>query len=195
MPIDYELIKTVFIGLSILLVPLGWLFNDSRNKKRALQQKIHEANLNRLENQVRLFYSPINTIRTQCKAVHKFYHDNMPKEKNDPSRIDVSKMTERHLRIHDYITDNYLIPLNNKVIDIIENNAHLIDEAKFPESYLKFVEHIYEFEVRHRLYTDHDLKELITDQKTFPENFDSDIKSKLESLRSKYYTELNNSKL
>jgi hypothetical protein len=195
MSIDYELIKTIFIGLSILLVPLGWLFNDSRNKKRALEQKIHEANLKRLENQVKLFYSPITTIRTQCKAVHKFYHVNMPKEKNDPSRIDVSKMNEKHWLIHDYITDNYLIPLNNKVIDIIENNAHLIDEAKFPESFLKFVEHIYEFEVRHKLFTDYDLKELITDQKTFPENFDSDIKQKLENLRAKYYLELNNLKL
>ncbi|MFK7782557.1 hypothetical protein, partial [Psychroserpens sp.] len=179
----------------ILLVPIGWLFNDSRNKKRTLEQKVRETNLKRLENQVQMFYSPISTIRTQCRAVHKFYHSNMPKEMSDLTRIDVAKMEKVHWRIHDYITDNYLIPLNNKVIDIIENNAHLVDEEKFPNSFLKFIEHVYEFEVRHRLYTDFGLKELITDQKTFPDNFDTSIEDKLKELRAKYYLELNNIKV
>ncbi|MFK7782541.1 hypothetical protein, partial [Psychroserpens sp.] len=62
MEISYELVKTIFIGLYILLVPIGWLFNDSRNKKRTLEQKVRETNLKRLENQVQMFYSPISTI-------------------------------------------------------------------------------------------------------------------------------------
>lgn len=178
--------RNIVIIATPLLAMVGWFYRQNRVTKKNRRERQQEEKLKRLSEQISEFYAPISSLRLQCKKAHKQYFPRMPKEKDNSNRIAEDDVGIKHNKIHDYIVDDFLIPINRKISNILVNKAHLIEEEDYPESFEALLDHFAEFEIVHSLRTKHNVS-IRMEQGTFPSGFDDDINNKLIELKKKYY--------
>ena len=197
--------RNIAVIISVIVTPLvviiGWYRQskfqrniDEENKKRIIELDIRDKNIKRLETQISDFYAPIYALRVQCETAHYEYRSRMPKVPRNKHVIDEKNWTQKDHIIHDYITDEFLIPYNNQIADIIKNKSHLIIEKDFPQSLIDFIKHTKKLEIVHNLITKHKV-DVSMEQDTFPKHFTKEIKEKLDDLRNEYFKLLDESKL
>lgn len=108
---------------------------------------------------------------------------------NDKGDILIENMKESEHSIHDFLTEEYFIPLNAKIADIINSKAHLQDSIHLPESFEKFLEHQISFESDYKYRKKHSLESDFDFVTKFPDKFDSDVDKILVNLSKKYHGE------
>ena len=185
---EYPWIK---ILVPCLVIMVGWFVVHLLSVKREMRFRIRERELKRLEDQISKVYGPIVMLRKQTRAAHSVYFSNMPKMTDNPNKIDEQNMTSDDHFIHDEITDNYLIPLNNELINIFKENAHLIDYNRIPDTVIPYLNHSYPFEIGHKITQKKKIEKLYIEQGTFPRDFDNQIEAELKRLQSKYINKKN----
>ena len=92
---------------------------------------------------------------------------------------------EERLWVH-YL-ENYALPYNRKIVELIEDNVHLIDADGFPESFRDFLDYATGFELLHRQYKDLGREYGFHHTFSYPKQFTRDIMSKLSELKRRQH--------
>ena len=182
-----EISKNWFSLLTILTLGVGWIVTNWLSKRKEMKMKKYETELNHLRFQIEQYYAPIKGYRKQCKYVHKNYRLLMPTDNNE--EIAIEKMKDHEIKIHDFLTEEYFIPLNARIAEIINTKAHLQDSIHLPESFEQFLEHQISFESAYNFKKINSEETDLNILKKFPGRFDDDVDKILTILKKKYHGE------
>lgn len=125
------------LAVTIILAIAGYLFTYFHT----LKLKQRDDKLHLIEKQINEFYGPLYmtvtatsimfyALREKIRAKGKrFLDEDAPKSKNDISEWQIW-------------VENVFMPLNEKILELMINKAHLIREKEVPGCLLEFVAHV-----------------------------------------------------
>lgn len=85
-----------------------------------------------------------------------------------------------------YFVENYLIPINKEIAQLIQSKIHLIEGEELPESFGVFLEHQTYYMVLHRLWKKEGQESDDVNGPKWPTDFENDARRTLKELRKRY---------
>lgn len=163
----YEIAEVVLgsIGLlltlaGLVLIVFGWIIPYKQNLKIEEKRQKAEENMQKskweveqkmqklkwekelVDKQISQFYGPISALFEEQDyirlRVFYMFGRNCIFDNEHP---DFNSLTEREQKIWSHFIDTYKIPINNKIVDIIRNNRHLIYNSEIPDSYKLYLDY------------------------------------------------------
>jgi hypothetical protein len=164
------------IGLGIVIA--GWWITNTLAKRKDYQLELKKWKKEHLDSQLSTFYGQIYGILLE----------------NDRIRVQLTKqigrkiifrankpLTDDERKLWLFYVENYFIPNNRKIVNLIKNNSHLLNGFSFPKTFLSFIDYSVGWELLHEQY-----KKLNIDYPLhYPENFPREFKTEIVGMVSK----------
>ena len=126
-----------FIGL--LLIVVGWIVPYRQSLKTQINNKIYEMNFQKrkwykelVDKQISEFYGPISELLHEDTMIFRFVLEQMGRksvfEDGHHKMSDLSFDDQKRWK---HYVEYYKIPFQNKILDIIRKNKHLVYESKY----------------------------------------------------------------
>ena len=153
-----EIIKIIELSLTIiglLFVIFGWIIPHKQSVKTIYQHQEFEKRIlcaqwekELLDKQISEFYGPIaELLREQdlrmSLIVYQLGRDVIFHE----GQGRISALTENDQKIWMHFIDTYSIPIQARILDIIQNNQHLIYKSEMPECFKSYMEYVLGWEL------------------------------------------------
>lgn|SRR3989442_6092198 len=181
------LIDKLAFGLLILIA--GFFLNRLLEGFKSYQAILKDAQslrdqaaLRHLQRQIEELYSPLLALIQHSHLVYGVAAKKLPrlgKASRCPARQEETVMWR-------YFVEEYFLPLNKEMADLIRSKIYLIDTDHIPESFLQFLEHQSQFDCLHRLWKDLTISSDEIGGRGWPTNFNQDVENTLSKLRLEY---------
>lgn len=120
------------------ITALGWLINHILNSRReAIRVEVQE-NLNFTKEQLEKLYGPLAFVILEGRRT---WSDLLAVLGRDIVFDGASEIPEDEQEIWRFWVEYEFLPRNKRIRDLLELNAHLIEDDGIPQSYSDFIEH------------------------------------------------------
>ena len=148
-----QLTKLIDISIalgSIVLVIFGWIIpykqsQISAKEQRAFDKRLQSAKWEKehIDNQISMFYGPIaELLREQAlrKELIRIQLNRDSVFQSDKPMI--SDLSENDQQIWIHFMNTYSIPIQSKILEIIQGNLHLVYNSENPDCFRSFMEYV-----------------------------------------------------
>ncbi len=150
-----KIIELSFAIIGLLLVVFGWIIPHKQSIKSANQQQEFEKKLlcaqwekELLDNQISKFYGPIaELLREQDLRTSLIAYQLGRKVIFQNEQGKISDLPENEQKIWRHFIDTYSIPIQARILEIIQNNQHLIYKSEIPECFKPYMEYVLGWEL------------------------------------------------
>jgi len=163
-----------------VLVAIGWLVTHylSKTKDRELQRDRDRKGY--LDRQLARLYGPIYGLLMQNERLVRQVQERLGRKTVFESN---RSLTDEEEKIWVHALENYFLPNNRRIVDIIINNVDLLEGYRFPDSYLRFIDYTVGLEMLHKQYQDLGIPYGFRYKENFPVEFERDIISIVSRLK------------
>ena len=144
-----SIIELSLTAIGLILVVFGWIVPHNQNVKLEAQRKKEELEFRKIQwekeyidTQISELYGPISALLKEQKILFErvlfMFGRRSVFSKNQNSINDLPE-EERKIWIH--FVDNYIIPINLKILEIIRNKQHLIYKSEIPDCFYKYLDY------------------------------------------------------
>lgn len=150
----FEEITTIFelvlTSIGLIFIIVGWIipFKQSLrlnkiNQLSQLEQTQRELKIKILDEQISKYYGPISALLTEQQIIGEKIWYQIGREKVfDNGKDKLSDLTPDERLIWTHFVDHYKIPLQHKIVEIMQCNAHLAihgEHDRLVNSFLDYV--------------------------------------------------------
>ncbi len=127
---------------------------------------------------------------------------------NDRHRIDIEEifgrstifvgsipLTDEEKNIWVHYLENYYLPNNRKIVEIIKEKIHLLVGDELPKSFLSFIDYAVAFEAAHKQFNDLGKQYGFHSKTNFPIQFKSEINQEVKFLKKKQWALMKNGRI
>lgn len=144
-----KVIELILTSIGLLFVVFGWIIPygqavKEENKRRKFEEDILKRQWEKelIDRQIEEFYGPISAILYESDIrfsliLYQFGR----KHVFVLGQTQLSDLLENEQLIWKHFVDEYKIPSQNKIVDIIRNNQHLIYKSESPTCFKEFLEY------------------------------------------------------
>ncbi|PWB69079.1 MAG: hypothetical protein C3F07_20390, partial [Anaerolineales bacterium] len=157
----------------------------SRRKETEIRKQ--EMRIRFLQQQIEELYAPLWALIEQSEIIYGIACKKLPIRDN--GRMDREKFTSKDNEIYVFFNENYFLPINSKITDLIQKKMHLLYNGILPESFDDFIHHQIMGESLYRLWKAKNIDSSGVRGKGYPATFKGDVKSTLNQLRQEYLDE------
>ena len=143
-----DLIGLAFTAIGLLFVVFGWLIpyrqnirieEERKNTENAIRQKQWEKE--QADRQISEFYGPVSALLQEQdirykRILYMFGRDQVFKKDQT-----LSDLPENEQRTWMHFVDTYIIPSNNKIVEIIRNKKHLVYNSEIPACFMTYLDY------------------------------------------------------
>lgn len=164
--------ELTFTVISLILVACGWVTSYLFGRKRDRELEITKIRLNHVNEQLSVFYGQVYGLLLENDRVRRQVQEQLGRQIVFEGGRSLEPDEEK-LWVH--FLENYFLPNNRKIIDLITNNVHLWTGNSVPPSYLKFLDYAIGFESLHKQFKDLDREYGFHFIESFPQEFRNQI--------------------
>ena len=153
---QYEIAEVVLGSISLvltfaglILIVFGWIIPYKQKLEIERNRQKSERNMQKMkwekelvDKQISEFYGPISALLQEQNIIRSrvsyMFGRNFIFDKDHP---DFNSLSENEQKIWVHFIDTYKIPINNKIIEIIRNNIHLIYNSNIPYSFKLYLDY------------------------------------------------------
>lgn len=145
----FNLMSVILSAIGLIFVIFGWII--PYKQKIAMEKKRHEENLelqkiiwekDLIDQQISKFYGPISALLHEQDIIRSRIFLMIGRDAIfDERHQELKDLSEEDRRIWTHFIDTYKIPLNNKIIEIIRENRHLIYKSQIPTCFDKYLDY------------------------------------------------------
>lgn len=170
-----------------IISTIGWYVSYFLSKKKEYELQKRKSILNQFERQLEELYGPLLGLIRNSRYVFEVSKKLLPHELGKGYLFE--NFTEQDFKINAYFTENYFLPNNFKIANLLHTKVALMGTDKMPESFAEFLQHQAEYECSYQIsklvnsspkaYIDH------IDQ-VWPDKFEKDVENLLMNAEKKY---------
>ena len=135
-----------------------------------------QATMSHLQHQIEDLYGPLYGLIEYGKSVNEIEHQTIALT---PDGQDTGAILR-------YFVEEYYLPINSQMSDLIRSKIYLLDTDEFPDSFRQFLTHAAQFECLHGLWKDLTIKSDHIAGIEYPKMFRGDAETTLDKLRREY---------
>ena len=143
----FKIVELSFNAIGLLLVIFGWIIPYRQSLKTQKKEKEYNIEFQKnvwkkelVDQQIALFYGPISSLLREDTIRFHFILDEMGRnhvfEKGNDKLSDLPEDDQRRWK---HYVDTYKIPTQNKILEIIQENKHLIYKSEIPTSFNRYM--------------------------------------------------------
>lgn len=150
-----KIIEMGFTFIGLIFVVFGWIIpykqrikEEKRRKKEESEFKKRQWEKELIDRQISCLYGPLSELLREQEILwelilYQLGRRNIFSDEN----YRLSDLPENEQKIWVHYVDTYKIPLQNRMLEIIQNNQHLLYKSEVPESYKVFLEYVLGWEL------------------------------------------------
>jgi|SRR5918911_2163008 hypothetical protein len=142
-----------------------------------------EREIEHLRQQIEELYAPLCGLIQQVRNHHETFREIAI---TDQGEVTLEQLSKTQQEVWYYLAENYLLPLNSKMAELIRTKMHLLASDELPKSFKEFLEFESRFAFLHGLDRDKAIKVNISTKIGWPLTFESDIEDTLQKLKVRY---------
>jgi hypothetical protein len=162
---------------SFSLLTLILVLRNERRKRR------EEARLRHLQRQIEELYGPLYGLIQFGAAVNEIELLRLPAAARDEKGRPKDEEGGRVVR---FFRENYYLPLNKQMIELIRTKVYLLNSDAIPDSFTKFIRHAAQLDSFHGLWKESNIRTHGIKPIEYPLDFRSDVEAILNELRREY---------
>lgn len=144
-----KILELIISTVGLIFVIVGWIlpFKQSLkinkiNQSAQLEQMQRELKIKMLDEQISKYYGPISAILTEQTIIRQRIWYQIGREIIfDKGKDKLSDLAPDEQLIWKHFIDEYKIPLQHKIIEIMQNNAHLAVHGEHDVFVTKFLDY------------------------------------------------------
>lgn len=172
-------ILAAYMGL--LLVGFGWLVSFYLGRRRDRELEMMRLRLDHINNQLSQFYGQVYGLLLENDRVRGLIREQFGRQIVFEGGKSLDKDEEPQW-VH-YL-ENYFLPNNRRIINLLVNNVHLWEGKVVPTSFLRFLDYAIGFEALHKQYRDLGREYGFHWIEGFPKEFRTEIIATVSELKS-----------
>ena len=182
--------KTLFPALigalaGAIVSSLGWFVVHALSLRREVVARRDNAAREHVERQIEQLYGPLLGLIQHSRMAFAVAQKTLPI--NDGGQIDFSKFSDRHGEVWRYFVEDYFVPVNGKIRELIRSKMHLLEAGVLPKSFGEFLVHEVQLEALHRLWKEHGVDSSgIISGPGWPADFERETQAVLDELRVRH---------
>ena len=150
-----RIVELIFTGVGLLFIIVGWIIpfkqslglNDL-NQKAQLKQVQRAWKMQLIDEQISKYYGPISAIIKEQSIIKQRIQYQIGRQVIfDNGKDRLADLTRDEQLIWKHFVDTYKIPLQHKIIEIMENNAHLAVHGEHDIYVDKFLDYVLGWEL------------------------------------------------
>jgi len=150
-----KIIELSIAVIGLLLVVFGWFIPYKQSVRTTNRQQEFEKKLlcaqwekKLLDDQISKFYGPIaELLREQDLRLRTIKYQLGENIISLLEQNGISDLPEDKQKIWMHFIDTYNIPIQARILEIIQNNQHLIYQSKNPECFKSYMQYVIEWEL------------------------------------------------
>lgn len=143
----FRIIELSFNAIALLLVIFGWIIPYRQSLKAQKREKEYTIEFQKnvwkkefIDKQIASFYGPISSLLREDSIRFHFILDEMGRNHVfGKDEFELSDLSEDDQKRWKHYVDTYKIPTQNKILEIIKKNKHLIYKSEIPTSFNLFL--------------------------------------------------------
>lgn len=144
-----SLTEVILTAIGLIMVVFGWIIPYYQNLKIEKKRKVEELELQKMrwekefiEEQISKLYGPISVLLQEQSILFEHILEMFGRRKVFmEDQCSIKDLTEDEQKIWMHYVNTYKIPSNNKVLEIIRNNRHLVYKSEMPESFFRYLDY------------------------------------------------------
>lgn len=150
-----KIVEMSFTLIGLVLVVFGWIIPYKQRVKEDKKRKEEESALKKrqwekelVDRQISCLYGPLSELLREQNILFELILLQLGRRavfNDDNYRL--SDLSENDQKVWVHFVDTYKIPLQNKMLEIIQNNQHLLYKSEVPEVYKTFLEYVLGWEL------------------------------------------------
>jgi hypothetical protein len=137
--------------IGIFIIAAGWLITYFTARLRDQKIEREKQKVKHLNEQLSKFYGPIYSILLENDRIRKIVQEQIGRSAIFEAG---GELTKSEFKIWSHYLENYLIPNNRQILNIMKNNFHLTTGYTFKQEYLKWIDYAIGYELQHKQYLD-----------------------------------------
>jgi hypothetical protein len=163
-----------------LVAGVGWFVVHALSLRRELRIRHDAAARDHIEKQIEHFYGPLLGLILQARLAFEMASRILPRDQH--GQIEFSRFSDRDGEIWRFFVEEYFLPVNAKIRDLIRSNMHLLEAGILPKTFATFLEHEVQFEALHHLWKEKGVESSSIPSLGWPVEFENDVQAMLDEL-------------
>jgi hypothetical protein len=170
-----------------LITILGSAINFYFARRKDIETQQRESRIRYLQQQIEELYGPLWGLLEQSETIYEIASMKMTRGPDGFFRKD---LTSDESKIYRFFNENYFLPINLQIVDIIRKKVHLLNEGVMPESFKDVIQNHAVRESLFQLWKTTGIDSSDIRGKPYPKTLKADIKTTLDMLRQQYVDEI-----
>jgi hypothetical protein len=166
--------------ISAIISVVGWRVAA----RQSAESRRQEAALEHLGCQIEELYGPLYGLIQQARVVRELVGQIVPTEPD--GQLSTYRFSEEHWEAWRYFTENYFLPLNSQIRELIRAKVYLLLNGTMPQSFEDFFRHEVHYAGRHQLWKETGIDTQSLPGVKWPPEFGEDVKKTLDSLMERH---------
>lgn len=147
--IFFKIIELVFSFMGLVFVVFGWIIPYRQDLKEEKKRRKFEIELLKcqwekefVDRQISNLYGPIAALLRQNEIIYSLIMYQLGRSYVfGRNQWKLSDLAEEDQKVWAHYVDNYLLPTMGKIVDIINENQHLIYNSRIPKCFEVFLDY------------------------------------------------------
>jgi hypothetical protein len=161
---------------------IGWLVNHLLVARREEQRRRTEGQLKFVERQIEELYGPLAFLIYEGKRTFSDLLETLGRR----YVFGTHPLPEDELRTWLFWAEAEFLPRNEKIKVLLMAKAHLIEGARFPESYIAFLDHCNSWAIHHRRWKEQQVQYSWHSKINWPPKFETEVVGAFERLKARH---------
>ncbi|MEH2000951.1 MAG: hypothetical protein V7L00_19755 [Nostoc sp.] len=170
--------------ITAIITVRGW----QEENRRLIKQQQREAKLEHLQRQIEELYGPLWGLVQQSQIIYDVAVRVLPSENGKVRQDWFEKNDDRHWKVWRFFAETYFLPLHSQKAELINTKSYLLESGQLPESFDQFLKHEAQSGCLYRLWKEQGVSTQGNPDLKFPAEFNQDVKTSLDNLKSEYET-------
>jgi hypothetical protein len=160
----------------------GWFVVNLLGRRTAREQHRREATLQHLEQQLSDLYGPLTFLLLEGKRVFQDLEEDFGHDWRQGDR----QLTAEEVRKWIYWSENYFIPRNERIQDLLSHRSHLIEGDRIPLSFLEFIDHHSSWTLEMKRWKETGVREGLYSRRHWPIRFADEVVATFNLLKRRH---------
>ena len=171
---NIQILATILTGLVTItsLIISNYFMRRKEDRTKRLQIRIEYAS-----KQIEEFYGPLYSLIQQMKNYKSVRQSIIMPQDIPPDEVNKIKI---------FFREEYQMPLNNEIRDLIKNKFHLIEGKELPSSFWTFLQYSTQQSAQVRLWKELQMETHHIQGTPWPNEFEEDVKKTVTELINRY---------
>ena len=164
---------------------IGWLVNHILTDRREQEKRQTEALSGYVEKQLEELYGPLAFLLYEGRRTFQDLLDTLGRRY---VFMNEKPLSEKDLKIWLFWAEHSFLPKNEEIKKLLVSKTHLIEGARFPESYVAFLDHHNSWFIQHQRWKEEGIQYSWHSKINWPVEFEQDGIKTFEALKAKHST-------